>query len=85
MQYLTFDTEFDFNIWLSEMDTLKGYDDGKGTVVYTAATEGTDGLWYAAIRAHDIPMLDARAAKPNAVVSAAMMIAKRKVIEEEIT
>ncbi len=84
MQYLTFDTEADFNTWLSEMDCLKGYDDGKGTVVYTSATEGTDGLWYAAIRAHDIPLLDTMTAKPNAVVSAAMMIANMPVIEEEI-
>ncbi len=84
MQYLTFNTEPSFNIWLAEMNTLKGYDDGKGTATYTSATEGTDGLWYAAIRTHDIPLLDTMVAKPNAVVSAAMMIANMPVIEEEI-
>jgi hypothetical protein len=58
MKYITFATQEEFNTWLSEMNAIKGYNDGKGTATYTSTIEGTDGLLYAAIRERDIALLD---------------------------
>jgi hypothetical protein len=56
MKYITFYTQDLFDVWNAEMSALKGYPSGP-TQRYTSATEGTDGLFYAAIFEQDIPML----------------------------
>ena len=40
------------------MNTLKGFSDGQGTDIYTHAEEGTDGVFYAAIRDKDVALLE---------------------------
>jgi len=68
MQFITFETQEAFDAWHAEINTLKGFDDGRGTVTYTHAEEGTDGVFYAAIRDKDVALLEEMTSPYVAVV-----------------
>ena len=84
MQFITFETQEAFNTWHAEMNRLKGYSDGRGTNTYTSATEGTDGVWYAAIRDKDVDLLEDMTSTYIAVVDYATKQAAMPEPEDEM-
>lgn len=58
MKYLKFTTQEAFETFNNQMNTIKGYDDGKGTHTYTSCSQGTDEMFYAPVREADLPLLD---------------------------
>ena len=84
MPFLTFDTEEQFDTWHAEMNELKGYDDGRGTINYTSCFEGSDGLFYAFIHEKDVALLDEMQSAHGSVLTDAEGVAKRPSTEEII-
>jgi hypothetical protein len=58
MKYLKFETQEAFTAFNQAINTIKGYDDGKGAETYTLCHEGSDDLFYAPIREKDLIMLE---------------------------
>jgi hypothetical protein len=58
MKYLKFETQEAFTAFNQAINTIKGYDDGKGTKTYTSCYTGSDGLFYAPVREYGLPLLE---------------------------